>query len=211
MPQNPTDKGSAAEERLREAMRAAEARSAEDQAALERVRRKLTKLMLVSLIITFFTLAVVVVVGIYKWTHPARRAETAAAAAPTAQLTPEQEAALARLRGALIQTAPNSGADAYFARQKQEAAAKATAAAAEPAAAPAANQAAAETATQNYAVPLAAGERLVNANISGNMLLLQIEGGQSGSHLLLYDLAKGQIRARIQLSPAAPAGSESGK
>jgi len=189
-----------AEDRLREAVRAAEVRSAEDQAALERVRRKLTRLMLVSLIITFIALAVVIIAVVYKITHSSPKAAIAAAPTSAAELTPEQTAAAAKLRGALIQTAPNSGADAYFARQKQEAEAKAAAAAAESAAAP--------TAVKNLSLPLAAGERAVSSSLSGNMLLLQTEGSAGGANLLIYDIDKGQIRARIRLDnsgDAAPA------
>jgi len=151
-------------------------KAAHNKTALGRVHRKLLRLMLVSLTVTFIALTVVAGAIIYKITH-IYTAPKIAAAVPQAQNS----------GGIFIQTAPNSGAAAAF--PPPDGAAK-TQPPAKAASLPA-----------EQLITSTARERLEETSISGNLLLLRLTDKSSREKVLLvYDFVKKQLIARIRLA-----------
>lgn len=164
---------SAAQARPAAEMHIMREKAAQNKTALGRVHRKLLRLMLVSLTVTFIALTVVAGAIIYKITHiyAAPKPGGASQAVPQAQNNSG---------GIFIQTAPNSGATAAFSSKTH-----------------------AETAgamPPEQRLMLQPGDRLEEASLSGTLLLLRITGnGRKEPSLLVYDFAKKQLIARIRL------------
>jgi len=153
-------------------------KAAHNKTALGRVHRKLLRLMLVSLTVTFIALTVVAGAIIYKITH-IYTAPKIAAAVPQAHNS----------SGIFIQTAPNSGAAAAFPPL------------AEPAAGAAPQTAKSAALPPEQLITATPGEKLEEASLSGNLLLLRLTDKSSREKvLLIYDFVKKQPVARIRLA-----------
>ncbi|WP_150212584.1 hypothetical protein [Candidatus Tokpelaia sp.] len=149
-------------------------KAAQNKTALGRVHRKLLRLMLVSLTVTFIALTVVAGAIIYKVTHIYSTPKTAPAV-PQAQNS----------GGIFIQTAPNSGAASAF-----PPAAGTTPPTAKSAALP-----------PEQLITATPGEKLEEVSLSGNLLLLRLSNKNSKDKvLLIYDFVKKQPVARIRLA-----------
>lgn len=157
-------------------------RSDSDKAALERIRRKLVRLMLVSLTVTFITLAAVIAAIIYKTAHT-RNINTSDTAPDAFSPQQEQQTALPAESAAAKTAETNANLQEKTQTEARQA----------------------EYSGLTHNLQISAEEQLESASLSGNLVLLRLKNSgkdAKASELIIYDFANRAVLARIRLTHA---------